>query len=100
IFAVWEQVRNALLATQLSLGNRTIVATTMGYTQMLDAVRNRVSEQSADIRSDFSRLFADAIADGVEHLRVAHRRRDDCAVAEAELRGEERVAHLFPHRED
>ena len=55
IFAAWEQVRNALMATQISSGDRTIIATTMGYTQMLDVMRNHVGSQTSDIRSDFLR---------------------------------------------
>jgi hypothetical protein len=55
VAAVWDQVRNALLATRLSLGDRTILATTVGYMQMLEIVRRRVGEQQSNIRSDFLR---------------------------------------------
>jgi hypothetical protein len=55
IAAVWDQVRNALLATRLSLGDRTILTTTVGYTQMVEIVRGRVGEQQSNIRTDFLR---------------------------------------------
>ena len=50
-FAVWEQVRTALTATQLSATERAITATTIGYVRSLDRNSRRVQEQRASVRS-------------------------------------------------
>ncbi|MEO8620381.1 MAG: carboxypeptidase regulatory-like domain-containing protein [bacterium] len=50
-FAVWEQVRTALTATQLSEKERAITATMIGYEQSLDRNSQRVRQQSASVRS-------------------------------------------------
>ena len=50
-FAVWEQVRTALTATELSATERTITATTIGYVRSLDRNSRRVQEQRASVRS-------------------------------------------------
>jgi hypothetical protein len=50
-FAVWEQVRTALTATQLSASERTISATTLNYRRMLDKNLSRVRRQSSTLSS-------------------------------------------------
>ena len=52
-FAVWEQARAALTATQLTAGSRSIMATTVAYERTLDASGRRVMSQTAIARSDY-----------------------------------------------
>ncbi len=52
-FAVWEQVRTALAATQLTASARVIVATTVRFTRTLDPTMEHVRGQIADVRSDY-----------------------------------------------
>jgi hypothetical protein len=51
-FAVWEQARTALLATQLTGAARNISATTIAWDRRLD-LANRVREQSASLLTAF-----------------------------------------------
>jgi hypothetical protein len=52
-YRVWEQVRAALTATQLTASARVISATTVAYERTLDAGGRRVQKQSSNIRSDY-----------------------------------------------
>jgi hypothetical protein len=54
-FAVWEQVRTALTATQLTASGRVIAATTVAYERALDAAGRRVLHQTTGVSSDFVR---------------------------------------------
>lgn len=50
-FAIWEQARAALTATQLTAGERTIAVTTVTYERMLDARGHRVVDEAADVQA-------------------------------------------------
>jgi hypothetical protein len=52
-YRVWEQVRTALTATQLTAAARAVSATTVAYERTLDASGRRVQKQSWNIRSDY-----------------------------------------------
>jgi len=52
-FAVWEQVRTALAATQLTAAAKVVAATTVAYERSLDPNGRRVLEQSRRVSSDF-----------------------------------------------
>jgi len=52
-FAVWEQVRTALTAAQMTVSERTIAATTVAYERTLDAGGRRVVQQSNTVNSDY-----------------------------------------------
>lgn len=53
VAGVWDQVRSALAAAQLSLSNRLIYARTVTYQRMIGLRSQRVGNQSMDVRSDF-----------------------------------------------
>lgn len=55
IYLVWEQVRTALTAAQLSAGTRTIIATTIGFDRTLDASARRIRDHRATIRQEYVR---------------------------------------------
>ena len=56
-FAVWDQVRTALLATQLTSASRTVAATTLAYSRVLDAGPGRtagnVLRQQSSVSTDY-----------------------------------------------
>lgn len=52
-FELWEQVRAALIATDLTARARTIVATTVGYDRTFGPRQTRVGHQVSDVRTDF-----------------------------------------------
>ncbi|MGH7622988.1 MAG: carboxypeptidase-like regulatory domain-containing protein, partial [Gemmatimonadaceae bacterium] len=52
-FAMWEQVRAALTATQLTASARVIVATTVRYERTVDPGLRHVRDQTANVRSDY-----------------------------------------------
>jgi len=52
-FAVWEQVRTALTAAQLTATARAIAATTVSYERSLDAAGRRVLSQTTNVSSDY-----------------------------------------------
>jgi hypothetical protein len=52
-FAVWEQVRTALTAAQLTASARAIAATTVAYERSLDPSGRRVLNQSMHVSSDY-----------------------------------------------
>jgi len=54
-WAVWEQVRAALAATQLTASARSIQTTTVVYDRTLDVNRGRITEQTAGTRSEIVR---------------------------------------------
>jgi hypothetical protein len=51
----WDQVRAALIATQLTYSARTIQSTSLTYQRMVGVRSQRIGQQSMDIRSDFVR---------------------------------------------
>jgi protocatechuate 3,4-dioxygenase beta subunit len=53
VAAIWDQVRSALIATQLTLATRTIQSTSISYNRMLDVRSRRIGSQMMDIRSEF-----------------------------------------------
>jgi hypothetical protein len=55
VAAIWDQVRSALLATQLTLSNRTIQSTSITYERMLDLRSQRIGSQVVDLRVDYAR---------------------------------------------
>ncbi len=52
-FAVWEQVRTALTAAQLTAGERAIRATTLEYERALDPTVRRVEQQTLRSRTEY-----------------------------------------------
>ena len=52
-YVVWEQIRAALMAAELTATSRTIMATTVGYERTLDPDRNRVIRQTASVASGY-----------------------------------------------
>ena len=54
-WAVWEQVRAALTATQLTAAARGFQTTTVSYDRMLDITRGRIVEQTAGTRTEIVR---------------------------------------------
>lgn len=55
IFAIWEQARTALTATQLTAGRRAIGATIVTYERTLDPDRERVLRHNSSISSGLTR---------------------------------------------
>jgi hypothetical protein len=55
VAAIWDQVRSALIATQLSLSRNLIYATSISYQRMLDARSRHVGSQSVNVRTEFAR---------------------------------------------
>jgi hypothetical protein len=55
VAAIWDQVRSALIATQLSLSRNLIYATSISYQRMLDARSQHVGSQSVNVRTEFAR---------------------------------------------
>jgi hypothetical protein len=53
--AIWDQVRSALIATQLTQATRTIYATALTYERMQDVRSQRIGSQTFDVRGDFVR---------------------------------------------
>jgi protocatechuate 3,4-dioxygenase beta subunit len=53
--AIWDQVRSALIATQLTQSTRTIYATALTYERMQDVRSQKIGSQSFDVRADFVR---------------------------------------------
>jgi hypothetical protein len=52
-FTVWDQVRTALTAAQLTASTRAMAATTVSYERSLDAGGRRVTSQSMNVSSDY-----------------------------------------------
>jgi hypothetical protein len=52
-FAVWEQIRTAITATQLTAASRAIAATTVAYERSLDPNGRRVLRQATNVSSDY-----------------------------------------------
>jgi hypothetical protein len=53
VAAIWDQVRSALIATQLTLATRTIQSTSIFYNRMLDVRSKRVGSQTLDVQTQF-----------------------------------------------
>ena len=53
--SIWDQVRSALIATQLTLAARSIQSTSITYQRMQDARSQRIGSQTVDVRSEFAR---------------------------------------------
>jgi hypothetical protein len=65
-FAIWEQARTALTATQLTVGNRGIEATLMTYQRWLEPNRERVTSHRSSIVSGLTRgLWTSASIDSL-----------------------------------
>lgn len=52
-FRIMEQARTAIIAVQLTGGQRTVAATTLGYDQVLDRTSKRVREHSTSVFTEF-----------------------------------------------
>ncbi|MES2177925.1 MAG: carboxypeptidase regulatory-like domain-containing protein [Gemmatimonadota bacterium] len=52
-FAVWEQVRTALTNAQMTVGARSISATTVSFARTLEPDLRRVRDQRMQVRTDF-----------------------------------------------
>jgi hypothetical protein len=55
IASVWNDVRGALIATQLTVNTRTMIATTLTYDRTTDERSGRIGMQTVDVVSAFSR---------------------------------------------
>jgi hypothetical protein len=67
-FALWEQVRTALTATQLTASGRTILTTTEAYDRTLDPSFKRIRQQSTSFRTDFVKQpWRSLAADSLRH---------------------------------
>ncbi|MEX2154663.1 MAG: carboxypeptidase regulatory-like domain-containing protein [Gemmatimonadaceae bacterium] len=65
-FAIWEQVRTALTATQLTQGTRALGARFVHYRRSLDPDRERVLSQSSTISAGFTtRIWVSPSADSL-----------------------------------
>jgi hypothetical protein len=53
VAAIWDQVRSALIATQLTLNTRAIQSTSISYNRMLDIRSRRIGSQMMDVRTAF-----------------------------------------------
>ncbi len=53
-FKVWEQVRTALAATQLTAGARTVMATTVQFDRTLDRTARTTLRNSATLQTDYA----------------------------------------------
>lgn len=65
-FALWEQVRTALNATELTAGTRSLTATTVAFQHRMDAATTRTLESDAQLHSGqvtqpWSSLSADSL---------------------------------------
>jgi protocatechuate 3,4-dioxygenase beta subunit len=54
VAAIWDQVRSALIATQLTLARRTMQSTSISYDRMLDLRSRRIGSQTLDVRTEFA----------------------------------------------
>lgn len=55
VAAVWDQVRNALLATQLTLRARSLYITTLTFDRTLEPLSQRIGAQRVDVHADYAR---------------------------------------------
>jgi hypothetical protein len=77
-FRVWEQVRTALTATQLTSASRTIAATTVVYDRTLDKNSGRVLQQRSTTSTDYvTRAWRTAPPDSLHRAGYVVERRDN-----------------------
>src|SRR5687768_11832981 len=55
VAALWDQIRTALIATQVSLSDRNLFITTLLYDRTMDPRSQRIGRQDVDIRSHLVR---------------------------------------------
>ena len=78
---LWDQARNALIATQLSLSNNLLYTTAFNYHRMLDARSQRVGRQTHESRSGFAKQpWTSLSADSLRRAGYVFTRRDSARV--------------------
>ena len=80
-YAVWEQVRAALTATELTTGFRNIVATTVAYERVLDPKGNKVLQQKATVSTGYvDRPWLSLSPDSLRRIGYVVTERDNSVV--------------------
>jgi hypothetical protein len=77
-YRVWEQIRTALIATQLTTSSRAVAATTVTYDRTLDRNSNRVLQQRAAVSTDYvTRAWRTLPPDSLHRAGYVVARRDN-----------------------
>ena len=80
-YAVWEQIRAALTATELTTGFRNIAATTVAYERVLDPTGNKVLQQKATVSTGFvNRPWLSLSPDSLRRIGYVVMERDNSVV--------------------
>lgn len=80
-FAVWEQIRAALTATELTTGFRNISATTVAYERVLDPKGNKVLQQKATVSTGYvNRPWLSLSPDSLRRIGYVVTQRDNSVV--------------------
>jgi len=80
-FAVWEQVRAALTATELTTAFRNISATTVAYERVLDPTGRKVLQQKATVSTGYvNRPWLSLPADSLRRIGYVVTERDNSVV--------------------
>ncbi|HEY6827979.1 MAG TPA: carboxypeptidase regulatory-like domain-containing protein [Gemmatimonadaceae bacterium] len=80
-FAVWEQVRAALTATELTTGFRNISATTVSYERVLDPNGSKVLQQKATVSTGYvNRPWLSLSPDSLRRIGYVVTERDNSVV--------------------
>lgn len=80
-FAVWEQIRAALTATELTTGFRNIAATTVAYERVLDPGGSKVLEQKATVSTGYvNRPWLSLSPDSLRRIGYVVTERDNSVV--------------------
>jgi hypothetical protein len=84
VAAIWDQVRSALIATQLTLNTRTIYSTSISYQRMVDIRSQRIGGQSIDVKGEFAtQPWRSMSADSLRKLGYIYTLRDSTRVYNA-----------------
>jgi len=80
-YAVWEQIRAALTATELTTGFRNIAATTVAYERVLDPKGNKVLQQKATVSTGYvNRPWLSLSPDSLRRMGYVVTERDNSVV--------------------
>ncbi len=84
-YAVWEQIRTALMAAELTAASRTIAATTVAYDRALDAgpgrSTGRVLRQQSRVSTDYvTQAWRTLAPDSLRHVGYVVTERDNSTV--------------------
>jgi protocatechuate 3,4-dioxygenase beta subunit len=84
VAAIWDQVRNALIATQLSFNTRTIYSTSITYQRMMDIRSQRIGSQSIDVKGEYvQQPWRSLSADSLRKVGYIYTARDSSRVYHA-----------------